>query len=337
MRTRPRNIPENTSISEMEPQGGARAKHRRITGLLLWAIGIGLYAACVSYIGWGRLRSAVAGVDLPIFLFMTAVTVAGLWVRVLKWRVALGRESGSTGAFFLSKAAGEWSPGRIGELSPLALRRHRNARMAAWIVLDRILEMGVTLGLGIVGLLALKVPQRSFILLIAILLSAALLGLLVLLTRQQLFVGIASRFTEGSLARRILGLLASISAETNTFICVSPQAVLLTVAAGCLDVWAGVLLYQAFHSEVTFTLMAAAKGVHAVASAIPFTPNATGVPYFATAVLIHEVGGVPSDVLAAAIALSVVATTLVFWLSFGLGILDVRGSSTHSGGSAQRE
>lgn len=331
MRTRPRNIPESTSISEMEPQGGARAKHRRNTGLLLWTIGIGLYAACVSYIGWDRLQSAIAGVDVTVFLLMTVATVAGLWIRVLKWRVALGKESGATGAFFLSKAAGEWSPGRIGELSPLALRRHRNARMAAWILLDRILEMGVTLGLGIVGLLALKVPQRGFILLIALMLCAALLGLLVLLTRQQFFLGIASKFAEGTIAHRMLRVLVSLSAETAAFLRVTPQATLLTIAAGCVDVWVGVLLYQAFDSDVPFALMAAAKGVHAMASAIPITPNATGVPYLATAMLIHEAGGVPSEVLAAAIALSVVVTNLVFWLSFALGIMDVRGTSKRRG------
>ena len=337
MHRRPRSIQESTSISDSDTKGGTKGKRRRFAGLLLWAIGIGLYAACVSYIGWDRLRLAVAGVNLPVFLLMTAATVAGLWIRVFKWRNALGKGSGATRAFFLSKAAGEWSPGRVGELSPLALRRHRNARMAAWIVLDRILEMGVTLGLGIVGLLALKVPQRGFVLMIALLLCVALLGLLLLLTRQRLFVRIASMFAEGTFAHRILRMLVSLSAETTAFLRVTPQATLLTVVAGCLDVWAGVLLYQAFDWNVTFALMAAAKGVHAVTSAVPITPNATGVPYLATAVLIHEVGGVPSDVLAAAIALSVLVTNLVFWLSFGLGVADMRSAFNRPSAGQPRE
>lgn len=250
---------------------------------------------------------------------MTGVTVAALWIRAFKWRLVLGRNAGAVGAFFLSKAAGEWSPGRLGELSPLLIRKHRYARMGAWIVVDRILEMAVTLGLGVAGIALLQVPNRGLILALAAITGAGLVLALLLLTQRAMFIALAGRFREGTRARRVTSAVADVSEAVLALRRYAGVAFAITLVAGCIDVWASILLFQSFGWSVSFSLIAAGKGVHAVTSAIPITPNATGVPYLATAVLIHEVGGVPSDVLAAAIALSVVVTNLVFWLSLGVG------------------
>lgn len=294
----------------------------------LWAVGIAIYVGCVSYIGWDRLRAAIAGVDLWWFALMTGVTVAALWIRAVKWRLVLGKGSNAVGVFFLSKAAGEWSPGRLGELSPLLIRKHRHARMAAWIVVDRILEMAVTVGLGVAGLVLLRTPNRTLMLVLAFGIGAGLILSLYLLTRRSFFLAIAERFAEGSKARRIAWAFAQVSSAIVDLRSKLTVPAIITIVAGGLDVWAGMLLYQSFGWPVSFALIATAKGVHAITSAVPFTPNATGVPYLTTAVLIHEVGGVPSDVLAAAIALSVVVTNLIFWLSFSLGAADLRRTQT---------
>ncbi|GMV90736.1 MAG: hypothetical protein AMXMBFR82_05140 [Candidatus Hydrogenedentota bacterium] len=282
-----------------------------------------MYIGCISLIGWERLRDAMTGVSIPWLVLMTLVTFAGLWIRVVKWRLVLGKGSNAIGVFFLSKAAGEWSPGRIGELSPLLIKRHRNARMAAWIVVDRILEMAVTVGIGVLGLAAVQAPNRGVMIVLAILIGIALLLALYLLTRERLFLAIAGRFPSGPL-HRVTVAAARVSSATAAMRKELVLPLAITIGAGCLDVWAGMLLYQAFGWPVPFALMATAKGVHAVTSAIPITPNATGVPYLTTAVLIHEVGGVPSGVLAAGIALSVVVTNLIFWLSLAAGAADLR-------------
>jgi len=254
---------------------------------------------------------------------MTMVTVAALWIRAVKWRLVLGKGSNAVGVFFLSKAAGEWSPGRLGELSPLLIRKHRHARMAAWIVVDRILEMAVTVGLGVAGLALLRTPNRTLMLVLAFGIGAGLILSLYLLTRRSVFLAIAERFAEGK-ARRIAWAFAQVSSAIVDLRSKLAAPAVITLVAGGLDVWAGMLLYQSFGWPVSFALIATAKGVHAITSAVPLTPNATGVPYLTTAYLIHEVGGVPSDVLAAAIALSVVVTNLIFWLSLSLGAADLR-------------
>ncbi len=265
----------------------------------------------------------MTGVSIPWLILMTLVTIAGLWIRVVKWRLVLGRGASAIGVFFLSKAAGEWSPGRIGELSPLLIKKHRNARMAAWIVVDRILEMVVTIGLGVIGLATVQAPNRGVMIVLALVIGIMLILALYLLTRERIFIAIAARFPSG-LLHRVASAAARVGSATAEMRSRLVLPLAITIGAGCLDVWAGMLLYQAFGWPVSFALMATAKGVHAVTSAIPITPNATGVPYLTTAVLIHEVGGVPSSVLAAGIALSVVVTNLIFWLSLAAGAADLR-------------
>lgn len=255
---------------------------------------------------------------------MTLITVAALWLRVFKWRLALGRGSKPVGLFWLSKAAGEFSPGRVGELSPLLLRAYRNARVGAWIVIDRLLETIVTLALGVLGMLLISTSSRTVILLVSAALIASLLLALHALTRHTVFTSLARRFPCSSRRHRVFEMLAAVSSEARGFRARWLSVTVLTGVAGCMDVWAGMLLYDAFSWSVSFPLMAAAKGVHAITSAIPVTPNATGVPYLTTAVLIHETGGVPANVLASAIALAVAITNTVFWISAAFAAMSLR-------------
>ena len=98
----------------------------------------------------------------------------------------------------------------------------------------------------------------------------------------------------------------------------------MTLAASVLDLAVGYYLWRSFGYPLDIVLLAAAKGVHAVVAAVPFTPGATGVPYFSAAVLLREIGGVPEAALAAGIGLIIAATAFVFWTSFGLAMLDLR-------------
>lgn len=258
---------------------------------------------------------------------MVVITAASLWIRVVKWRLVLGKGANAIGVFFLSKAAGEWSPGRIGELSPLLIKKHRNARMAAWIVVDRILEMSVTIGLGVLGMATVQMENRRTMVLFACVIGLLLVLALYLLTRERMFTALAERFSAGGLPHRIAMTAARVSVAASAMRNQLAVPFAITIAAGCLDAWAGMLLYQSFGWPVSFALIATAKGVHAVTSAIPITPNATGVPYLTTAVLIHEVGGVPAEVLAVAVGLSIVVTNAIFWLSLAVGAANLREQS----------
>jgi len=133
------------------------------TSRWLWIVGLASYMAVVSYVGWRRLGEVMASFHAPSLVAMAAVYVAAVWARAAKWRLVLGADRQAVGLYFVSKAGGGLSPGRVGELAPLLLPGHRDARLAAWIILDRLLEGGSTILLGIAGVLLLKVAAARTI------------------------------------------------------------------------------------------------------------------------------------------------------------------------------
>jgi len=316
--------------TEQVPARRSRYRH-------LWVVGLGVYAAAVWYVGWDALRDAFASLEVTWLCAMIGVMIASLWLRALKWRWALGPGANAIGLFFLSKGAGGFSPARIGELAPLLLRRYRTPRIAAWIVIDRLVETGATLGLGLAAFAAMGLPQRA----VGVAFGAALLILVVvpflLLTRRAALERFLERFPAGSLPRRAGGLLASVGLEIDAFRWRLPLAFGWSFVCTCLDVIVGMLLLRSFGFSLSFTLLAVVQCAHGVASAMPFLPNATGGPYLVASGLLYQFGGVSVDVLAAAIGLNVAASNVLFWSSFVLGSLSLhrRESKAGAAGNAQ--
>lgn len=284
-------------------------------------IGVGLYAGIIWYIGWSRIAGALARIDVPVLLAMAATIAVTLWLRAFKWRLVLGPGKQAAAVFFLSKAAGGASPGRVGELAPLLIRTHRTARMGAWILLDRLLEAGATIALGIVGLSVLQTAgprmTAAFLAAFAVLVVAPLF----VITRRALFLRLADRFSKHTLPHKGLLLAAGVSDEIRALRSVAFVASAITVVTTCLDLVVGYCLYLSFGYKVSFALLAVTQCAHGITSVIPFTPNATGVPYLVAASLIYKIGGVPEDVLAASAGLNMAVAAIVFWTSFALAVL----------------
>jgi hypothetical protein len=290
----------------------------------LWVIGVGVYVAIAWYLGWRGIRDAMASIELRWLFAAIAVDAAGHWLRALKWRLALGPGTRAIGLFWLSKGVGYWTPMRAGELAPLMLPKYRTPRMGAWIVLDRVLEIAVTLALGAVGLLALQIPGVGVYVGMALVVVVLTVGPLLLLMQRSWFLRLAKYFPDGSLPQRGATFVAEMQPEFRKLGGRVPLASALTLLAGCMDIWGGMLLYMMFGFPLTFALIAAAKCIHALISAIPITPNATAVPYVATGALLVQAGGVSSDVVLAAVSIHLVIVNTVFWTSLGIGSMDLR-------------
>jgi uncharacterized protein (TIRG00374 family) len=298
--------------------GEARPRRRRY----LWVFGIAFYLAAVWIVGWDRLAEAIRGADWRPLAAMFGLMAVAQIVRALKWRYALGGGAHAFRVFAVSKAGGEWSPGRVGEFAPLMIARHRSARVAAWIVADRVYEMAATLGIGFAGLLLIRASHRAYMLAAVASVAAAVAVGLYVLTRRRWMEKAANRLSPDSRLQRLAVALVRVSEELLAFRRYTPLLFAVTIAAGAIDLAVGYCLYWAFGAAVPLAVLAAAKGLHAVTSAIPITPNATGVPYFAAAALLHEVGGVPTPALAASVGIGVVSSQLILWSSFALAALD---------------
>lgn len=298
----------------------------------LWPLGIGGYLVVVAVIGLEPLREAFASARPLWVAAMLATVTAAQWLRALKWRAALGPGASATSLYFLSRIGGAASPMRLGELAPLLLQRHRSPRVGGWIVLDRLLEMAATLGLGVAGFLAIGAGVARWFPVLLVAVAGLVLLPSWLMTRRRLLVGWARRFKPGGRPRRALQFAAAASGELRKLGWFIPAAAGWTLAVTSIDLAAGILLYRGFGHELGFLTAAAAQCAHGLTALVPVTPNATGVPYLAAAGVLHEFGGIPTAVLAAAVPVAVAANTLAVWFSAGLALSGLKPPVSESQG-----
>lgn len=283
----------------------------------LWLTGACVYLAAIWYVGWDNVRGAFYRID-PVTLAGTAgVMLASIWLRVLKWRLALDVRP-ITELYFLSKAGGDFTPSRVGELSPLFLTKFRTPRVAAWIVMDRLLEIAATLSYGAFGAVMLRSYQGRLLPVVVMALFVLVALPVFLVTRQGLFARVAAYLSEESFLGRAARFLADSSGAFRELRGRLLVAAGFTVLTTGLDVLSGVLMYRAFGCHLAFSLLAVAQCMHGLVSAIPFLPNATGVPYAIVGVLVNQVGGAPVEVIAAVVAVYVLLGNTVFWGSFAV-------------------
>ena len=296
----------------------AGRRGRRTWGLL-WLAGAALYAVCIIAIGWPNIRDALMSVDIRFVFAMAAVEVVALSLRVWKWRLALGPRQDVARLCLLSKAGGNLTPGRVGELAPLLATQGDRSKLGAWIVMDRLMEASATLILGLAGLLTVfGMAQGRIVGGWAIGLLATFCATAFLFSRHERLERWTERVEPGSTPRRWLEGLLSASREFRLLGRRAPLVMGVTLGATGLDLLIGLLLYASLGAWVAFGVLAVAQCVHAIASVIPLTPNATGIPYAAAAVLLHQAAGVAPEVLAAAIGVRFLMGNLVFWSFFGI-------------------
>lgn len=285
---------------------------------LLWIVGLLLYLGLVWYLGLAALKNAYAAAQfLPLF-GVAALEIAGEGIRVLKWRIALGQGSQAMSLFYLSRGAGWFSPGRIGELAPLLIPKYRTPKVGGWIVADRVMETAATLLFAVCGLLTIESLPLFLKISVA---GAAFVGAAIgwcAIARAQSLHRTAPQISEASRIRRGLRFVSDAANEiVNLRWRLLPTIGLSIVATG-IDLCQGLLLYHAFGYTIRPGLFAAIQCVHGIASIIPITPPATGAPYLAAGVLLNRYAGVPADVLTAAAPLHLAIISVVFWTLFGI-------------------
>jgi uncharacterized membrane protein YbhN (UPF0104 family) len=291
---------------------------------LMMLMGLSIYCGVVWYLGWQDVRDELVSADVGLILLSAVIIVSATWLRALKWRYAMGRDSHSVSLYFLSKATGNWTPGRIGEFAPMALKNHRTPRVGAWILFDRIIEIITTLALGLYGLALITLVSVEQFWLAAIGVVVATGAGIYILTRRKWFIAWAGRFKEESFFHKLLMLLAAVSEEFHLFGKSLPITGSITIFTKAVDLWAIILIFKALGYDPTFALMAAAKCALAIVSFIPITPTATFVPHGTQALIMNDSAGSPYDGLLAGIGIEVLVVSFTFWVSFTLALPGIR-------------
>ncbi len=288
---------------------------RRPARYVFLALGLAVYAVAVWWIGWRKIGDTLAAAELPLVAAAAALIGGGSLLRMWKWRRALGAERNAIGLFFLSRSGGVWSPARVGEFLPLLWRRHRNTRVAGWILFDRVLEVLVTLVLGLAGLAALQfLPTGELVAATLGAITVATAGVYVL-TRSDLLQAAANRAPDGSWLRSALSALAGTSGEMKSFLGSPMDLTALTVLAKAMDLFAIVLIFRALHASASFALVAAAKCALAVVSYVPITPVSTGIPHGVQGWIMFEAAQIQPETVVASVGIEAAIMAVVFSLT----------------------
>jgi hypothetical protein len=141
-----------------------------------------------------------------------------------------------------------------------------------------------------------------------------------LITRRGLFLWIERRTVRWRALHRTARFLAASSGEVVQLKSKLWIAAALTGLCTVLDLVTGLLAYKSLGYDLPFALIGVVQCAHGVITAVPFLPNATGVPYVLVGMLVNQVAGVPYAVIAASVTVNVLLTNTVFWLSFGIGM-----------------
>lgn len=290
----------------------------RKSGRWFFLVGCVLLSALGWHFGLERIGALLRNAEPAPLIGMAVLIVVGFWARALKWHHALGKGGQGILLFFIAKTAGNWTPGRAGELAPLLLKQHRTARVAAWIGLDRAIEVSLTLGLGLLGAASLGLVSPGAWIILVVLAAGGSWVLLKLGRVDQETSNTPEPITPSGWRSRLRGAGKSLRLELALFVHKLPVCLGLTVLAKITDVYAVIYLCDAFGYHTGFLLVCAARCAHGLVSAIPVTPDATGVPYVAAAWMLHEYAGIPFEALTTALALEVIAINAILWVCFCL-------------------
>lgn len=208
---------------------------------------LALLGAILHRVGIGRFIAAFASIDVRLFLaallFFPLVAIIG----AEKWRRIIGHEA--TGirfgealvSFLGGMSLGLLTPGRVGEIGRvLFLSRGRKGALAGIAIVDKLVDLEVTLALGLVGVHLFWGAGPAFLLLCAVLASLAFLF------RPGPVIGVVQRKLHRlPLRDKIDSVLQGITGIPRSALV---SCLVLRLAASAVDIFQFFLLINSFAS-----------------------------------------------------------------------------------------
>ena len=289
----------------------------RSYGRYLFLVGLILLTVLGWHFGWENLATRIGDASPSQLAAMTLLIIVGFWIRAWKWHYALGPGQQGIRLFFIAKTAGNFTPARAGELAPLLLKQHRNARVAAWIGLDRLIEVAWTLGLGFLGAASLGLFPWWGVGAGSVCAGFGVALGWYLLNNGWFRAGAEDEDAPSNTLRsRLAQFIIMVRDELVLFAGKLPLSIIITALAKATDIYAVIFLCRAFGYDADFLLVCAARCAHALVSAVPVTPDATGVPFIAAAWCLNTYASIPYDTLTAALGLELVVINGILWACF---------------------
>ena len=201
----------------------------RLRTLLPALVGLALLLWLLRHIGVHEMVTTLQRAHAPLVFGVAVLQGLGLWVRLTKVRVYTPEYAPAEAAelFVLSRLGGEISAALY--LTPLLKSGFRQVRVAGYVLLDRLLEVGATLALAALAAACLWSVHPFLHLALAVFVAQLLV--IVAVVRLPLGRGTSPHPRLDGLVSRINGVRAFLAGHHRTL----PKLVALTVLATTLD------------------------------------------------------------------------------------------------------
>lgn len=274
-------------------------------------LGLGLFAWILSQSDLETIQLQLSEISIPESLAAVLLFYPILWIKAARWKKLLPGTQATSGTWFRTYAtsyyAGSVTPGRVGELSRIALARGMGAPTGSAVLAafaDRLLDLVALVALAGLGVFAFEIVSGP------IAAGAAALTLIAFAFRKRLLSLIQAALD------RLVPFPVRIADAAHVL---SSDVVVLTVAAWCLCVGQILLFASALDLEVTGVSLISAYAISAIVAAVPVTLAGIGTRDVVLITLFSAAGGSAEQAIAFSAALLAnyllqMALSFPFWM-----------------------
>lgn len=323
------------------------AKIMRHTTLLLAAVGIGILAAMVLYIGPGKIEDAIKLAN-PLYLALTVIiqfAIYGLWTQ--RWSINVNSVNISIKKLHLlpmllvGMAVNNITPSARGGGEPIRgyiLSKYSKTsfeKSFATVIADRGLDTFPFMFLAVVTIISvvlfMSLPQLvvyGLVTAVILLLVLFLVALYMSLNKEfgkkatLWLVGIIKRFSKKEHSKLEENALTAIRGFQNSMrTMIKDRHVLLyglpiSFAIWFLEILRVYLVFSAFNVEISLILIAEVFIISTLLGLIPLLPGGLGA-VDGVMIILFSAAGVPPSISAAA---TIVERLISFWMTSIIGI-----------------
>jgi uncharacterized protein (TIRG00374 family) len=311
-------------VSAAGPFAAGRLRRLEWGVVLAGASFAALGAAAALLVGGGEVLAALARIDLLTLLCLLLLSLTNYVLRAWRWhrlalRLGVGLPIGRSTLYYLAGFSMTATPGKVGEMLRLLIRRsdgHRYDRMLPLFASDRLFDTLSLLLLGLAG--AAAFPEQRWIALLAL---TALAGLMLGLARPGwllrlllwVFGAAGQRFARplASLRRSVRGTAAILSAAPFA------HALLVSALGWGAECLAFALLLDAMGATIGLPAACFIFAFSAAVGAATLLPGGLGGTEASMIALLASLG---VD-LGTAVAATLVIRASTLWFSVAVGFL----------------
>jgi uncharacterized protein (TIRG00374 family) len=249
---------------------------KKLNSIIVWIISLVILLAVFYFMGIENMMFVLQKTKLEYVVLFIIISLIATFIRLGKWFIVLKENytiSDIALIFFSSKAVGNITPARLGELAPLSLKKYRTKQIAGLVITDRVIETFSLLIIGIMSFIFLSFNDTNVIYLSVI--SFFIFGILfILLFKTKLWSRIENKTNK---SRRFFTLIRKTSEGVQFLKKKTISMFFLTFTALLIQLFALKFLYLSLGTDISIEVLSISVLAGALAIIASITPGGLGI------------------------------------------------------------